>query len=216
MKIKIKHLAIILSLLMLPELFFSSCLKEGDDTIVLPTPIGKIPTTFIAQNIQDSLRAHDMDIFEGYYPPVVEGLYLSAPMVLHYASDEYVNSFYDLYMRFSNQIPRGLITYAESQNITTAGKSLEANIIGQDSNFTMFCSQEISRDSASIRLWTCKTATVISGTITPAGIKNCKYTFIMLSKEADTEYHASQLADVDTYRIYFDGDSLATTQTMVL
>ena len=51
---------------------FSSCLKYGDDTIVLPQPTGKIPPSVIPTDLQDSLIHHDFPIHEGVEPPDVE------------------------------------------------------------------------------------------------------------------------------------------------
>ena len=111
----INHLLKIMGLFMLPFLLFSGCLKEGTDTIVLPIPDGKIPYSVIPENLQDSLRTRGLDIHEGLNPDTLNGKFLAAPMILRYASDNYQEDFYDLYMAFSGQNPRGLIRYRETQ-----------------------------------------------------------------------------------------------------
>ena len=207
-----KHLSIVLGLLVLPVFLFSGCLKEGDDTIVLPIPNGKIPYDVIPEHIQDSLTAHGFAIFEGVYPPTIEGKYVAQPMDLQYASDWYVNpNFRQLYMVFAGQRMRGQIDYQQSQEDTifyneamhnvVNGQAIRAKVIGKDSNFTMYCVQTISPDET----WWCKTASVVSGTLTKAGIKDCQYAEYIIDRGGDV----SRLSEVGTYRYWNDGNQLA-------
>lgn len=209
MNVNIKHVALCACLCLFPTLLFTGCLKEGTDTIVLPMPDGKIPTSVIAQRLQDSLRSHGMNIYEGVTPPNIEGRYVASPMRLTYASDHYANLFYDTYMTFSEQNARGLIRYAESQSSLATATSVGAGVIGADSNFTMYCIADMEGDSAGVQLWRCTTATVVSGTRCTEGLRRCQYAFIMLSKTGIDAYHDGLLPDADTYRIFYDGDSLA-------
>ena len=186
-----------------------SCTKEGDDTIVLPSPARQIPFSVIADDLQDSLAAHGFVINEGTNPPVIDGYYLIQPLTISYASDGYVNAFHDLYMNFSNQNNRGLLQYAERQRDTVEGQSIAARVIGHDNKFTMYCYQETSEYSGSTVLWRCKSVTVASGELTPTGIADCQYAIIILDEEAINDYYYSLLAPVGTYRIFYDGDSLA-------
>ena len=89
-------------------------------------------------------------------------------------------------------------------------QGISAQVIGEDSNFTMYCYQYISEYAGATQLWRCKIATVISGIKTSRGFRDCQYSYIMLDKEAISDYYYSMLAKVETFRIYFDGDSLAT------
>lgn len=191
-------------------LLFTSCLKDGDDTIVLPLPDGKIPYSVISEELQDSLKNNGFVIHEGITPQNIEGSYLAAPLTLHYASDGYTNNFYDLTMTFRNQMQRGMVTYSERQRDTVEGASIAAQVIGHDSCFTMYCYQYVANYSGAIRLWNCKIATVVSGIITKNGIRDCQYSYIMLEKEAINDNYLSQLAKDETFRIYKDGDSMAT------
>ena len=54
-----------------------------------------------------------------------------------------------------------------------------------------------------------KTATVVSGTISEEGIKDCQYAHIVLDTWAADEFHASPLSKPGTYRIWYDGDKMA-------
>lgn len=189
---------------------FSSCLKEGDDTIVIPLPDGKIPYSVIPKELQDSLTNNGFIINEGITPPNIEGIYQASPFNLHYASDDYENLFYNLTMTFREQKRRGMITYAERQRDTVEGASIAAQVIGHDSCFTMYCYQNLAEYSNYQILWNCRVATIISGTMTPAGIKNYQYAYILLDKEATNDFYYSMLADTNTFRIYTDGDNIAT------
>lgn len=207
---KYKHLATVLGVLLFPIMMFSGCLKEGDDTLVLPVPDGKIPYNVIPQRLQDSLIAHGFNIHEGMTPPTLNGSYLASPMDLTYASDSYQNLFYDLYMTFSGQTQRGKVKYTESQRDTINGTSFFADVIGTDSSFTMYCYQNIaSCGSQGDTLWRCTTTTIVSGQLSPEGIKECQYSNIVLDKWAADPYFLSQMPDAGTFRIWTDGDSLA-------
>ena len=195
-------------------LSFSSCLKNGDDTLVIPLPDGKIPTSVISADLQDSLRSNGFIIYEGITPDIINGKFRAEPLILHYASDNYMNNFYPLTMTLTEQKPRGMIKYAETQRRDTVeGTAIAAQVIGHDSCFTMYCWQNLADLSEpnidSVKLWECKIATVISGIVTPTGFKNFQYAYIMLEKKAQSEYYYNALADINTFRIYYDGDSLA-------
>lgn len=197
--------------LSLPFVLFTGCLKDGDDTLVLPTPNGKIPFSVVPEHLQDSLRADGFVIHEGINPPSVEGKFKFSPMVLRYASDDYQNSFYDLVMTLQGQYPRGQVSYSESQQETVSGQSTIANVIGQGNDFTMYCFQNIVRTSrGGDTLYRCTAATVVSGNIATEGIINCQYSNIILDKWAVNDYYASQIPPAETFRIWDDGDSLAT------
>lgn len=187
-----------------------SCIKEGDTTLVLPVPDGKIPYHVVPENIQDSLRIHGFRINEGIEPPMVDGRYEIAPMSLNYASDNYFNSFVDLTMHFWGQIKRGQINYSEKQVDTVMGQSYHASIIGENKDFTLYCYQVVSQiDHTGDTLYWVKTATLVSGTKEAAGIKNCQYSTIILDKWAKNDYFYAQLPEANTYRIWNDGDGMA-------
>lgn len=210
-----KQLLIIAGMVTLPIFMFSGCLKEGNDTIVLPLPDGKIPYSVIPEEMQDSLRSGGLVIHEGVNPDTINGHFVSAPMVLHYASDNYQELFYDLYMSFSGQTRRGLIKYNETQKREDIdGHSIMANVIGEGKDVTMYCYQNVAEcNSHGDTLWRSRTATVVSGTVCEEGIKNCQYAHIVLDTWAADDYHASPLSKPGTYRIWFDGDSLAQRLT---
>ena len=210
-----KYLLVLLGLLIFPILLFTGCLKEGDDTIVLPFPIDKIPYEVIPEHIQDSLTRHGFVIHEGAEPPKIEGIYLASPMELKYASDNYVNPrFRHLYMSFSGQMMRGMINYNQIQFDTiflndeqlyeVMGDASEAQVIGtaSENKFTMYCIQTIYPPDS---IWWCKTASVVSGVYADDGIKNCQYAQYIIDRGGDV----TRLPDPGTYRYWNDGDGFA-------
>lgn len=207
----VKHLLTVAGLLVFPIMLFSGCLKEGNDTIVLPLPDGKIPYSVIPEKLQDTLRLRGLDIHEGVNPDTMNGLFVSSPMELHYASDNYQELFYDLYMRFEGQQQRGLVKYSETQKREDIdGQSIMANVIGEGKDVTMYCYQNVYECNASgDTLWRSKTATVVSGTLSEEGIKDCQYAHVVLDTWAADDYHASPLSKAGTYRIWYDGDGMA-------
>lgn len=226
---KHRHLGLLLGLLLSSIFVFSACLKDestillpdGDSTIVLPFNTGKIPYDVIPQNLQDSLVIYGFDIFEGTCPPNINGEYLISPMELSHASDNYLNDFVNLRMAFKGQHPRGRIHYYESQTGTiddsASGTSIHASVIGHDSCFTMYAIQNvIDTSSNGLVNYRCKTATIVSGTMIDTGIYNCKYSTILLEKWARTEYYANRLPELHTFRIWFDGDTLAVKTSKTL
>lgn len=192
----------------------TGCLHDADDTIVLPLPDGKIPFSVIDSDLQDSLRIHGFDINEGTNPPNIEGTYLMSPMILDYASDSSTLTFVDLTLKYSDQIERGLVTYTETQRthveqIGVAGRSIEANVIGDGDRFTAYCYQNVTQPESGTQQWRVKLATVVSGSISASGISNCQYAIIYLEREINDSSYQQTIPGEGTYRLFHDGDMLA-------
>lgn len=217
-KLTSRWLAVIV---ILASLTLVSCLKDGDNTLVIPLPDGKIPYSVIPSDLQDSLISNGFVIHEGITPDTVVGKYLASPLILHYASDNYMNNFYPITITLTEQKQRGMVTYYETQRDTVDGSGIHAQVIGHDSCITIYCHQVVSEsrkiqaDSMisegqldSMILWRCTTATVISGIVTPKGFRNFQYSFVMLDKDTTSPYQHI-LASPRTFRIYKDGDNMA-------
>lgn len=206
-----KHLRILLALLALPVFLFTGCLKEGDNTIVLPEPYGKIPYDVIPEQIQDQLSLNGFVIHEGVNPTTINGKFRANPMMCMYASDGVQLDFVELFMEFSGQSLRGKIQYTQGQSDSifldeaqindVIGNAERARVIGEDSNITIYCIQTIKLDKSS---WS-KTASVVSGTLTKMGIKNFQYAEYIIDKEDEWD----RISEVGTFRYWNDGDSLA-------
>lgn len=209
-KCSIRSIAVTTVTALMTTLLFSSCLKDGDDTMVLPLNDGKVSRSVVAEEYQKNLRENGFTIHEGITPPNLEGVYIAAPLTLQYASDGYTNNFFNLQMKFEHQFMRGMVNYSEQQRDTVEGVSTMSQVIGHDSCFTMYCVQYISEGTGINHLWSYKTATLISGIITEQGIKDFQYAFVMLEKEAVSDYYYNQLAKLKTIRIWNDSDNLAS------
>lgn len=198
-------------------LLFTACLKDGDDTLVLPQPDGKIPDEVIPTNLQDSLRIHGFDIYEGVEPPDITGTFVINPMEQIYTSDDTARglNYEDLWMTFSEFWPRGIVKYKESQENPrsghSTGQSIEANVIGHDDLFTAYCWQIVEKRDVNTGqlLSKHKLATVVSGSMTTFGIVNCKYALIVLDKETFDEQQHIRSLEPDTYQTYEDGNGKA-------
>lgn len=188
--------------------FLFSCLENADKTLVLPnvvyaTPINQvIPDTLLA-SIEDS-----MPIYEGTTPPNIEGAYLVSPETLVYTSDGIYDSgkvFADEIIRFSGQNgATNIVTYAGKQASSVDSSEL-VSVSGTHDNFTAY----FIATGTTVGIST-KTSTVISGTMTATGIQHYKMAFIMLAKGDDPD---KKLMDVNAYRIFKDGDDLASNTT---
>lgn len=200
------HVFFLLSALLLMFLVPVSCMEEGDETLVLPDSQHLIPSDVIPDTLQYALEGHGFHFYPGSKPPRVEGSFKLSPLVLLYASDNYhITDFSDLIVSFSDQQSRGLLKYRECQNDTVVGTSVQARVIGSGDYFTVYCNQYVSGPSGS---WRCKIATLVSGRVTPQGIRECQYAFVMLDRESSSPSTDPSLAEEGTVRIFSDGDGL--------
>lgn len=158
----------------------------------------------VPPEIQDKIEPY-IPIYKGHNPPNVQGAYLSNVSTLVYSSGggfKPGDTFADMYFRFMNQdMVNNTLDYDEKQ-----GRSFASGpgsfISGEDDNFTAY----FNTVGESYGIYV-KTAIVISGVKTSSGIKNYRYAFIMLEKGNDPE---KKLVDVGTFRVFKDGNELAS------
>lgn len=181
------------------------CLKNEDETLILPAYVESVPESIIPKAILDSLGVY-MNIHSGPNPPVIEGGYLASPMALRYASDAYANNnFYLLHLLFSSQSCRNTVSYCEEQH-TAQMVCDDAQVVGDGKQFTFAGQSKMVNKTAG---WSCKLGLVISGEMaTDGSIHNLEYANVMLEKE--DPYNV--LIEVGTFRVYRDQD--ATTGTL--
>ena len=182
-----------------------SCLKNEDDTVVLPPYMEEIPEHVIPHSVIDTLKGY-MTINEGPDPPVIEGGFLASPMALVHASDDYVNNnFYDARLLFSSQSCRNMVCYYEEQY--TAQLSCDAAVVtGRAGFFTFAGRATMSNPSAG---WSCTLGLVISGKMQLDGtITGLEYANAMLEKTDPYDV----LIEVGDYRVYRDQDGLSTVE----
>lgn len=181
-------------------LVFSSCMKETGETILLPVKSKRIPVTVLTEEQQKELAEY-FPIHEGDTPPDIAGFYITAPMQLVYASDGYHNDFYDLRWNVEPLDWWNHTVYSEWQN-TASGTTIEAHVIGKDSEFTLYTISHVVNEDEN---WNCDLVTLVSGRKSDEGIANYHYAIVMFNKHDDN----GQLMGPDYYRIFIDGDGLA-------
>lgn len=188
--------------------FLFSCLENADKTLVLPDAVSATP---IKQIIPSDLLAkieNYIPIYEGSTPPVIEGVYLVSPQNLVYTSNvnNTGNYFIDGVIKFENQNKAtNIVTYESKEGSASEESSELVSVSGENDNFTAYFIATGTSQGISV-----KTSTIISGTITTAGVQHYKMAFIMLEKGADPD---KKLMDVNDYRIFNDGDDLASNTT---
>lgn len=179
----------------------AGCMKETDEIILLPVQNGTIPETVLSLSEQDSVRQY-MDINEGVTPPHVVGSYDVSPMTLLYSSDGYAGDFYDLRWMVERQNGRNIVTYSDLQG-GAVGKSREAHIIGEGDKFTIYIVEEAVNE---LRGWQCEMVTVISGVYRDRNVAGYKCGIVMRNKVDEN----GMLIEPDSYRVFEDGDGVAT------
>ncbi len=163
----------------------------------------------IPEDILDKMDDH-MPIYEGITPPNVEGQFLISPLVITYdGTNQYSigHVFTDLYFQFMNQdMENNTLDYKEKAgNSSSTGTG--AFISGEGDKFSVFFNTDgvnVYSDS-SVNY---KQALVISGIMTPEGIKDIYYAFVMLSKGSDPYHH---VIDVGGFRVFKDSDGLSVS-----
>ena len=198
----------LVAMLVTCSLILTSCLEDSKDTIILPEIIvvEDVPDDIIPASIRSEFESH-MSIYEGKLPPIIQGEYVMSEMVLSYNSVgdfEIGHVFSDCYMAFLNQVG-GSCQYAEKQASSTSYAE-KVYITGNNNDFTAYFVAHHQRSDG--YTWSTM-STLVSGTISSAGIKNCKYAFIMLEKNDPDD----KLMPVNGYRVFYDNTNLASRQS---
>ncbi len=157
----------------------------------------------------DKMGKH-MPIFSGNTPPAIEGVYDFSPNVAVYFEDHADvtgREYTSLVMRFDNHDKQKNTLDYTSHDVgsSTSSSARGAAIIGEGANFTCFFISEGESNGIYIKL-----ATLISGTMTPSGIRNMYHGFVLLDKGDDPN---NTLMKKGVYRVFKDGDGISTTTT---
>jgi len=182
---------------------FASCKKDKDED-----ENGKVPDELIPAAIAEAFKAI-MPIYSGVKPPDISGEYVSSPNVLagtngNRTTDVIGNKFLDMYIAFIKE-EDGKLSYREMQTtLEGASDDVTVTVVGENNKFTAYF---IATGKASGIEY--KTVTLISGTLTTAGISDYHYGYILLEKGDDPE---DIIVDVNTFRIFKDEDGLAVRE----
>lgn len=189
--------------------------KPGEVTFTTEiNPWGEAGTIndVVPPTIQENMKPY-ISIHNGTTPPNIEGTYYIDPMSTVYCED-YGHGGYapgdivtSTYIRFTKQDNSKLsIEYeGKAEDANAASTAVGAFISGSNNDFTVYLNT--TGISSGI---TNKTALVISGTKTNAGISSLRYAFVMEDKGADPD---SLLMNTGVFRVFEDQDGLSVNST---
>lgn len=169
---------------------------------------------FISSTILNQMKPY-LNLYSGTTPPDIEGTYYINPAITVFCQDEKNGGYAP-----GDTVSREKIKFF-NQNKTVNTLNYEgeegdaatnAIIRGSDNNFTAYFNTTGQYSISSDSIVHYKTALVISGTKTSAGIANIRYAFAMVEKTGDSPT-SPYLMDVGVFRVFKDGDELASNTT---
>jgi hypothetical protein len=164
--------------------------------------------SIVPDAVLTDLKTKGLVINEGATPPNVEGVFKASPYKLlapygpedNYKKDRVIN---DYSFKFSGQNADDVkLDFKQTGASTLEGSGITSFLAGSGNKFTLF--GEITGKSLGVGY---KQLAVLSGEITPTGIKDFQYAFVFTSKDGDTSN--SILIPVGKSRVWIDGDGLA-------
>ena len=166
----------------------------------------------IPEETLHQIRAQGMPIYEGTNPPNIEGIYLLDNLRFHYSSDpgekgftkgdKAVNYKYRFYQQNGVKLKSDYRALKFGVNDIATGSG--AIISGSGNNFTVFLNHAAHTEGVKNN-----DIILISGEITPEGIKDLLLTLTVTEKE-DTN---NQIMKVGVYRI-FQHEGIASRETL--
>lgn len=185
-------------------LAFTSCSKgDLDDNTGFNGSIASIED-FYTPELVKVLDSLGFIINTGNKPPLLEGIYHAAPLILQSSSvqgDNLGSRFYDYEITFSNQDNGNLtIDFLGDQGIEIDNGS-GSFISGEGNSFSVFLitNTEISNYSAD-------SAISLSGTLVEDGIENLQVAYLMLD---NNENQGGVFIPNNTGRVLFDSDGFS-------
>ena len=152
-------------------------------------------------------------IYTGVNPPSIEGAYLMEPLIGVYLED-HVDDRWGFGMTFTSEVFRFFEQDNTNNTIKFASRSVSGSafsegkgafISGYGNFFTVFLSNEGALQNVYTRQ-----ATVISGILTPEGIRDISYAFVMVEKGDDPNHI---VMEEGYFRVFNDGDGLSVNTT---
>jgi len=171
-----------------------------------PKPPVVVPVDVVPNEVREKI-GNKMTFYTGTTPPDISGQYVADNFTLVSSSLSYDDigstGWYDQYIAFIRG-SNGKILYKarEGTDSEYSSEDVVIDVVGSNNNFTAYF--VLTGTSRGIKV---KQSTVISGTWTSDGIRGFQYAFIMLEKGPDP---SGVLVPVNTYRVFKDGDGLAS------
>jgi hypothetical protein len=176
-----------------------------------PTPaISPKIASYMTAPATDTLKKYGLSINNGLNPPNLKGIFKITPAICdaqNFQSNVPIgHQFDDVHYCFYNQA--GDLSIASKKYTGTNFDSSQGYggfIFGSNDSFTIYLDESGSTTIASNKI-TYKRATVITGQVTPAGINNLKYGFIITDKQNDIN---DVMMDVGQCRVIRDDDKFS-------
>ncbi len=193
-------------------LFFNSCLKEGNETLVLPNEvISKVNeqgltreiVDLVPQDILDEMQQLGMILYGGENPPNIEGIYLLDSTTLlnsNISSDTPGKIYKDETITFRNQNGENLTIECLLSTNTSYGSGYGSYTVGEGNLFSVFVKVlNVHTDSNDSTF----AVRVYSGEMEETGIRNLHFALFMLDDFGDPNGH---FIDIGQGRVFYDGD----------
>ena len=145
----------------------------------------------IPEETLHQIRAQGMPIYEGTNPPNIEGIYLLDNLRFHYSSDPGENYKYRFYQQNGVKLKSDYRALKFGVNDIATGSG--AIISGSGNNFTVFLNHAAHTEGVKNN-----DITLISGKLTPEGIKDLVLTLTVTQKED----MGNRIMKVGVYRIF--------------
>lgn len=176
--------------------------KKKEDVPPLSAKIQRI----VPASILDDLKAKGLVVNEGNQPPNIEGIYLASPyrLLSPFGPDDSWQKgrvVADYKYRFYDQRGDDVKLDYKSGAGSDQASGVASFLAGSGDTFSLFGEQTGGSNGISY-----KEVSVVSGEITPTGIKNFQYAFVLTEKGPDP---SDKLIAVGKSRIFEDGDALA-------
>ena len=188
-----------------------SCSKSDSEEKQVKTSNFDIPTeakAIIPEEFIGKMAAKGMTINEGTNPPNIEGIFATGILKMIYTSLNYdpfpigkeIESYrFKFYEQRGTKIKTDYINEDILANDQATGRG--TIISGNGNKFTAYLDMDITDVEIKTR-----DVSVLSGEITPEGIKNFQYAFLKMEKTGD---FSERMVPVGTIRIWISKDKLA-------
>lgn len=171
-----------------------------------PIPVnGEIPSSVLPDELANEISQY-MNIYQGEYAPVFDGLFVASPYILFYSTiGEQINTVYNdryiAFFRHGDRVDFFGKQWDDSYNAYYEEAYRNLYIIGSGNNFTIYFITEGYPNGMYA-----KQSTIFSGTWDAANnaINDFKVVVILLETSGNPN-----LAPVNTYRVIGDGDGVS-------
>jgi len=191
-KLYLRNVVKTVACLAITSMLFLACSKDDMDSIsddihdIIPEAISEVFREF-------------MPVYSGTTPPDISGEYLCTPYIRKISSilaekPDYVGD--DLYFAFE-KAKNGKYSYSEKRKNSLDGSDgASVTVVGEGNWFTAYYTT-----SGLFGGFQNKRATIISGELTPEGISDFHFAYIMFNK--------TPIVPANTFSVHIDGDGLA-------